>query len=231
MNENILKSLLQESVEREWSKYENAPEHKFSLKHRLAMKKIFKLFSQNTRKTASNTPQKWHKPHSIRKRLMIAAIIIICLVLMTGFALLFISKGFVGNIYHDNTHLYAVDVSDCPSTIEKVYTLSVVPEGYELYLSENNGIQVYNLYKNASGLDLIFEQSVKSEYDSHINTEGYALQGTDVNGCNAVYIEYDIAGISSIVIWDNGDYILELSSEFNKEDMRNLAESAKVLEN
>lgn len=197
---------------------------KFSLRHKMNMNKIFKLFSQNTRKTASNTFEKCNKPHSIKKRLMIAAIIIICLVMMTGFVLLFIAKGFVGDVYHNNTHIFAVDVSDCPSTIEKVYKLSVVPEGYELYISENEGTSIYNLYKDASGRNIVFEQTVKSEFDSHINTEGYTLQETDVNGCNAVYIEYDNeAGISSAVIWDNGDYILELSGEFNKEDMKNLA--------
>lgn len=163
---------------------------------------------------------------------MIAAIIIICLVMMTGFVLIFISKGFVGDVNHDNTHLFAVDVSDCPSTIEKVYTLSVVPEGYELYKSEDNGIQVYNLYKDAYGQSLIFEQTVKCEYDSHINTEGYTLQKTDVNGCNAAYIEYDNeAGISSAVIWDKGDYILELSADLSKNETLNLAKSIKVLEN
>lgn len=33
------------------------------------------------------------------------------------------------------------------------------------------------------------------------------------------------------VIWDNGDYILELSGNLAKNDLLNLAYSAKVLEN
>ena len=76
---------------------------------------------------------------------------------------------------------------------------------------------------------LVFGQTVKSEFNPHINTEGFDLQETNVNSCNAVYIEYNSEqGVSSIVIWDNKDYVLMLSGDFNKNELLNLSISNEI---
>jgi len=76
---------------------------------------------------------------------------------------------------------------------------------------------------------LVFGQTVKSEFNPHINTEGYDLQETKVNSCNAIYIEYINAyGVSSTVIWDNEDYILELFGNFDNNELRDLAISNEI---
>lgn len=76
---------------------------------------------------------------------------------------------------------------------------------------------------------LVFGQTVKSKFHPHINTEGYDLQETKVNSCNAIYIEYINAyGVSSTVIWDNEDYILELFGNFDNNELRDLAISNEI---
>lgn len=221
--------------EKQFAEVDEVPLPKFSLLHRLTMKRIFKLFEHNKAMSDINTADTCEnvlgrKQLSFRKRLIIAVAIIVCLAVMTGFVIVFISGGFNGTVYQDNTHLFAVDTANCPSTIEKEYSLSVVPEGFEMYDISATSTDITVMYCNPDTEQvLVFRQTVKSEYNPHINTEGYVLQETDVNGCNAVYIEYNSEhGVGSIVIWNNKDYILTLSGDFNKNELRNLAVSNEI---
>ena len=50
MNENIFKQLLGEMLESDFAEFDNSPEWKPSLKHRLAMKRIFARYERNVRK-------------------------------------------------------------------------------------------------------------------------------------------------------------------------------------
>ncbi len=93
-NETILKEILEESVRREYEKYSNAPEHKFSLRHRLAMKRIFARYEKNVRKLkkADETDDIAHTPlqsekmpyYTLKQRLIYALVIILIMTMLTG---------------------------------------------------------------------------------------------------------------------------------------------------
>ena len=221
--------------EKQSAEVDEVPLPKFSLRHRLTMKRIFKLFEHNKAMSDINAEDTCenvlgHKQLSFRKRLIIAVAIIVCLAVMTGFVIAFISGGFNGTVYQDNTHLFAIDTANCPSTIEKEYSLSVVPEGFEMYDVSATSTDITVMYCNPDTEQvLVFGQTVKSEFNPHINTEGYDLQETKVNSSNAIYIEYINAyGVSSTVIWDNEDYILELFGDFDNNELRDLAISNEI---
>ena len=200
---------------------------KFSLKHRIAMRRIFRKFADNAYKKASADHVVYvpSKPRSIRKRLIIVAIIIIGMAILTGFVIMFFADGFKGTVYHDNTHLFAVNKEGCPTTIEKVYKLSVLPDGYEFVDSSISNEYVFSTYMNKNQVAIYFIQYVKSEFSTHINTEGVNFLETTIGQCPAVYEEHNVEGIvDSIVIWDNQDYILRLSGNFTKDEMIKLAE-------
>ena len=221
--------------EKQFAEADEVPLPKFSLRHRLTMKRIFKLCEHNKAMSDINAEDPCekvlgHKQLSFRKRLIIAVAIIVCLAVMTGFVIVFISGGFNGTVYQDNTHLFAIDTANCPSTIEKEYSLSVVPEGFGMYDVSATSTDITVMYCNPDTEQvLVFGQTVKSEFNPHINTEGYDLQETKVNSCNAIYIEYINAyGVSSTVIWDNEDYILELFGDFDNNELRDLAISNEI---
>lgn len=73
MSESILKSVLEESARLEWEKFENVPEHKFSIKHKIAMKRTFSAtnYTHNSSKIL-RTAQK----HSLKRSLIIATVIV-----------------------------------------------------------------------------------------------------------------------------------------------------------
>lgn len=220
--------------EKSFSETVEVPLPKFSLKHQMRMNRIFKLYAKNKEQilkndcsASYNADLVHHKPLSIRKRIMMAAIIILILAFMTGFVIMFISNGFKGTVHHDNTHLFAVNAADSPNVIEE-YTLSVVPDGYELYETTRSSIDSFTVYIKGSK-ELVFTQTVKSEFSLHINTEGYELQETNINGCNAVCAEFKReTETNSLVVWDNDKYILELYGEFAKDELINLANSNEI---
>lgn len=216
--------------EREFAAVEQMPIPKLSSKHNRKMKKAFRIFAEN-RMSINNQPMKTvtGRQISLRKRIILAVIIVVLLAFVTGSVIVFVSSGFRGTVYNDNTRIFAFDVGGSPSVIEEQYMLSVVPEGFELCEHEANDIYVYSLYQNSENQRLVFQQSVKNKFHPHINTEGYDLQETSINGCNAVYIEYSSdQGVSSIVIWNNKDYIITLSGDFDKSELVNLAISNEI---
>ena len=232
MYDSLLDEVLTEYYEEEFSRYSDVPEHKFSLKHMIAMKKTFKIYERNTeylRPKPSLKPISTHKVRLTPRSALILVLIIFLGVLVGCTAAYFVSQGFRGYVHSDNTEIFPIDTDNCPSTIEKAYSLSVIPEGYELCEYTSSDIDIYALYRNSKNQRLVVRQTVKSEFNIHINTEGYDLQETNVNGCDAVYIEYNNdQGVSSMVIWDNEDYIIDLSGNFNKFELLNLAISNKI---
>lgn len=229
-NSYTIDEIISGYYEKQFSQTYEVSMPRLSVRHKRRMKRIFKLFAKNRVSSknyvsyAQNYNRNTHKI-SLHKRIILAILIIAFLVVATGFVVIYFSDAFTGVVYHDNTHLLVVNTDDCPSTIEKVYKLSVVPEGYELYETSKTSVSSTVIYKNPiTEESLIFDQTVKSEFNPHINTEGYTLQETNINGCNAVCIEYKIEeGVSSVVVWDNGDYVLELEGNFNKDELINLA--------
>lgn len=231
MSSYTIDELISGYYENSFSKITEVPLPRFSVKHKMRMNKIFKQFAKN-KKLISNSKcselprvAEHYKSLSLHKRLVLLTVLILFLALATGFIVLFVSNGFKGTVHADNTHLFAFNTDNCPSEIEKVYTLSVVPEGLDVCdiskTNTNNSI----IYRNsANGQMLMFEQFVKDKFMSHINTEEYHFQETVINGCNAVFIEYNRGGsVYSLVIWDNNDYILTLEGNFNKNELINLA--------
>lgn len=217
--------------ENEFLAVEEAALPQFSAKHNRKMEKAFDVFAKN-RVSTHNQPMKMvtKRTLNIRKQILIAAIIIVSLAFITGCVIVFISNSFRGTVYNDNTYLFAFDIGDSPAIIEREYTLSVVPKGYELYDVSSSSINQFTTYKNISNQELVFEQTVKTEYNSHINTEGFIIQETLINGCDAVCIEYEKAGgINALVVWNSDEYILELYGDFTKEELVDLANSNEII--
>lgn len=237
MNESYLKGILAEICEEEIAELNKFPPFKPSMRHRFAMKRIFSLFKNNTRKTKSEVPKSslplQHNSLRLSKRLIILIAVIICAALLTGFMLVYFSKNFHGTVYNDNTQLFAINTENCPITIEYEYYLSNLPDGFEMVEHDSLSFYVYTLYENtSSGQVITFSQYTKEKFTPHYNTEHDNFEEIEINGHNGVCLDFsDDERFRAVVIWDNGDYILEIIGDLSKNRLINLAKSAKVLEN
>lgn len=229
MSESILKSILEESARLEWDKYENVPEHKFSLKHRLAMKRIFKLYEKNTRAIHSAAQPKRFR---LTRKAALTAIVIVFLAAIAGCsAAHFISQSFRGEVHSDYTRIFPIDTENCPETIEEKYYLSEIPERFVLLETDTTLFSVYTCYIDYSTRETItFQQYIKTDFGTHhLNTEHHQIEEIDVNGQVGLCIDFsDSEQTCSLLMWDNGDYIIEIHADLDKKTLLNLAETTKI---
>lgn len=237
MNEKILKRILQEISDEEVSEYCRQPSFKTSLRHRLAMKRIFARFEKNARHVpAVSAPCPDFPVTHVRpaRKLIVLFAIIACAALLTGFMAVYrmvVSNNFRGDIFSDHTRLWVADAESCPATIEHIYYLSELPEGFEMVDHCPMLTSVYTRYENKlSEKGISFDQYTKGSFNSYYNTEHHDIEEIEINGHSGLCIDFsDDIHNSSLIAWDNGDYILEISSDLSKNDAIILAKSAEIL--
>lgn len=236
MNEKIFKSILEKAVLNEYADIDNTPDHKFSLKHRIAMKRIFARYERNVRKLckseiAEPTRTTTYRPiHSIRQKLLIAMLIIILMSFLVGWVAVYVSSNFHGTVYHDYTQITAKNYKDCPQTIEYKFALMNVPSGFEVEETDLSSIHYYTLYMNSSTQQTIeVRQWVKTKFEPNYNTEHYKLEEVNVSSGTALCIDFsDTAYKQTLMVWDNGDYIIEVLADLDKESTIDLLKMNKL---
>ncbi len=233
MCENVFKELLDDMMKSELAEFDNAPDWKPSLRHRLAMKRIFARFERNVQKlkeksveqTTLTEPQRSRL--NFKQRIILALVIVLLMTLLVGWVNMFVSKDFHGTVYEDNTLLFPVNLENSPTNIEYTYYLDYVPNGFELIETDVSQIDAYSLYLNRSTKQTItVHQWVKSHYKPHINTEYSKLREIDINGISGLYIDmskddYD----KTLLLWDNKDYIIEILADLDKKCTLDLLKS------
>lgn len=222
MNEYSLKELLEEAHRIEFAEFDDPPKHRFSLRHKIRMRKIFSVYKKNTKRY--NTPA-----YRFSGKMIKWAIIVIILAALTITAAA-VTITFLRREHSDNTELLAANVEGAPAVLEEIYHITAVPEGY-VCTSDNfspvNHTQIYT-YKNTD-VTFMFHQTVKSEYNAHYDDEGFYLEETKLGDYPAIYCDYSEDDlICSLIVWDNGDYIFELIGLFSENDLRALAESVQI---
>ena len=86
INDAIFREILGESLRREFAEFDSAPEHKFSLKHRLAMKRIlskYGRYEKNTREAIELSSATMPR-YRLKQKIIIALVIVILMTLLTG---------------------------------------------------------------------------------------------------------------------------------------------------
>ena len=234
MCENIFKELLGEMMKCELAEFDYAPKWKPSLRHRFAMKQIFSRYEKNVHKMQVNELANAVLPLSrlnIKHRIFLALVIVLLMTLLVGWVNVFVSRNFHGTVYEDNTKITAVNLENSPKTIKYKYALSGVPNGFELIETNTSQTNVYTLYMNRLTKQTItLYQWVKSHYTPHVNTEHYSLEEVSINKTTGLYVDLSNKDYCrTLLIWDNGDYIIEVLADLDKDSAINLLETNKLL--
>lgn len=235
MNENILEEIVAESYRREYEQYNNAPEHNFSIKHKLNMKRIFARYTRNVNKQIQPKRHLDETAYghnlSLRQKLLVAVLVIILMSLLVGWVSVYISKDFHGKVYHDYTQIFPIDTDNCPQRIECRYELSEIPDGFELVETVSSPVAVSTKYHNKStGVTFAIIQNVKSHYEPNINTEHHKIEEIDIKGHVGLCVDFsDDEHSSALIIWDNGDYIIDIGGDLPKNELEKLAKNTKIL--
>lgn len=239
MSDNILEEIVAESYRHEFEQFDNSPEHVFSLKHRFAMKRIFSRYARNVEKNKHSNNKLIYEVRdnnrrlSIKQRLIVAVLIVFLMTMLVGWVIVYVSQNFSGTVHQNYTQLTAVNTDNCPQTIEYKYYLSEIPEDFVVIETTSSPFVEHTVYYNSSTNQTIdIMQSVKTSFRPNYNTEHNDLEEIEINGHDGLYIDFsDSEHYSSLLVWDNDDYIIEIGGDLPKSSIINLAKSTEVLLN
>lgn len=138
---------------------------------------------------------------------------------------------FITNVFQTHTEIRSVDDNNAPLDFSDKYIITADMSEYGLVSKNEDIFTIEYTYENEH-CTIIFDQNIKEYYNVSENTEGYALEGITVNGCEGYYIDmYDM--YCKRIAWDNGDYIFSISVicdetyEFDKSRLLDIANSVK----
>lgn len=166
-----------------------------SEKHKLAMRTIV-----SGKIDAKRTPS----PKARR----IIAILVAAALLLTSCGIIFRDQ--IREIFEDLfvKVTYKDDLTE-GETIEEVYTLTYVPEGYELEEKAINRLIVQYTYKNENDEFIAFEQRVLSSSDFVVdNEEGYS-KITEIEDYD---VYYRFTNTNHIYVWSDEKYSVKMKS-------------------
>ena len=103
--------------------------------------------------------------------------------------------------------------ADVPQWIEEEYTLTYVPEGYELSEYESNPSNVWIRWQNSNGRSIYFTQLLIDQYLVQYDNEYSSAQQIYINGIIVYYTIHSNA--PSFFMWTDGKYGYELSCSTN----------------
>lgn len=226
MNDYTLEEVFEIVYKQEFVEFDNPRKHRFSSRHRRAMKNILHPKSQT--KSVDCKVDLSHIP--LHKRLLVFSVLIF-LAVITGAAFIFRIVGFSGTVYPDNIHMFSLNDPNAPKTIEEVYYLEALPGRYEYadgYGEIGDGVirRVYTDQQN--GGHISFEQYAKCVYNVHYDNEHCTFEELEINGYNGFIWRSNQSELKEIC-WDNGDYILSICGEIDENEAIFLAKSAKIL--
>lgn len=226
-NKEILSAALKSDYLSELSVFEALPDYRMSRSFDRKMHKLIRAYLKQ--KNRESTVYK----RRTRVRLLAIAIIIATVALGTGGVVLlqywdtFRLRG-VGN------NEYAFDVSNpesAPKEILDKYRITADLSGYKKEVISDSELDYWVVYTDDSGKTIWYNQFTKTMADSlqiGLGNVQIPPEKTDLDNYTALY--YVSANGVQNLMWDNGDYIFELSAEgLSKEETKALAISVKKI--
>lgn len=217
MSDYTLAEIFDIVYEQEFSEFDNPPRHFFSRRHRKAMKEI--LYPQTISTSAANLKI------PLKKRVIIALLVILLTALgITAGADMI--RRFILEEHSDHTELLAVNDKNAPIMIDRLYYPTAVPDGYALYDHFNNSRNVFIRYvNNSTEREIFFDQCVKEAFSVCFDHEYSSVEETEIDEKPAFYLYNNKAGA---IVWDNGDYIMEVGGHFSKDELMAFAKSVEI---
>ncbi|MBR1764392.1 MAG: DUF4367 domain-containing protein [Ruminococcus sp.] len=161
-----------------------------------------------------------------------------CLLVILGTGLLLGFKGAVYAIDKFSDDFYFAEsegrltvfsnkAEGAPTTIETRLAPAYLPEGFALDHGNEGEEQIYLNYNNGEE-EIFFSQYTKNKFYIVCLNEASDFERIDINGHSALFREAE--GWCE-VFWDNGDYILAMTSPVSKDELLRCARSVQKAEN
>lgn len=192
-------------------------------------------FSPNFEKKMKKLINRRNKPYyriinTVGKRTAYAAVIFLVassVMIMNVEAVRNAFSNFYISIYEKFSTVQPIKENTVPTTLEETYEITYNLNNFAIIYDEYNEYRHSITYFNED-IIIDFSQWTKSKYNVNINTENTEILTIDINGHEAIYF-IDNNDYYHI-IWDNGDYIVSLSSNISENILIEIAKSVQKVE-
>lgn len=226
----IIAQALEAELRADIQAYDKLPQYKVP---RHLDKRISKLIrnSERTQKT-----KRQRKPVTLKRRLLIAAIIVAVMAVLTG-GITVITRNlgaFTVKQYDVFSMLTISNIEDSPLVLTEKYRLVMDDSQYTKKVIDDYEFTSTMFYSDkANGKYLCFSQSVKGMYETmRLNTENAITYPETVkldNNRNAIYFE--TYNREKVLIWELDESIIEISaSGFSKNELIELSKFVQKVE-
>ncbi len=207
---------MSQKYDEELSANEETPD--CSKKHYLKMSKILNFQIDNVRKT------------NLNKRTLIAILIAAALLLTSCSVYIFREEifNFIEEVYDKYIRVsYNEDHEGNGETIEKIYSVNYIPEGYELKEEVSNPLMVYYMWENAAGESIVFEQFNLSSSEFLLDGEQGSTMTFEHNQLKIYFRQIDN---SYYYIWSDGYYAITINSsvEIDKNELIQIIDNMEI---
>jgi len=135
---------------------------------------------------------------------------------------------FFVNIYEKFSTVQSVNEDKtAPTTIEDIYAITYDLSDYDVIYEEKDNYS-YNITYIKDDVVIDFLQYTKDMYDQNVNTEDAEISTISITSKEAI-IFLDNQSYHHL-IWDNGDYILNIRSNIDEDALICIAESVQKVE-
>ena len=135
---------------------------------------------------------------------------------------------FIMSFFSNRSEVRGIDDSgDYPKTIENDYVITYDLSEYNIDSDERSDSE-HKLYYSKSNEVICFCQSIVNGYRYNFNTENANIEHIDINGYDAIGF-LDNNGYYTLV-WNNGEYIIDIGSDIGKNALIMMAKSVQKVE-
>ena len=162
------------------------------------------------------------------QRIKLAVLVAVTALFITG-AGMYITHyvgGLMAKQYDDHSDGFALDWENAPRTLEKSYRINYDLSDYDMEIVCDDEYQYWEYYskQEPSYQYINFSCDVKEGFqNARLNTEGSEIERISINGYDGIYYVTPDGG--NCLIWDNGEYILQLFFNIEYETGFEIAES------
>lgn len=226
---NELKTALENTMNRQIAEYEkDLEDYEFSRRFERKINRLIKSMS-------GGRLVFYGRSIPLRKLVQAALLVVILAVLATAAYAAISWSSFRVDSYDIYSLVKKTDIANAPLTLEERYEIGADLSGYrsEIIVEEDCVINILYTNKRNSGRSFTFFQMTKSSLqENRLDTEGFLQAPTaiDVNGCTGIY--FQSRNGSHYVLWDNGNYFIEISASnaFSKDELISICNSVQKAE-
>lgn len=225
--DEVMAAALRDAMLAEIAAIEAMPEHKFS---RGFERKMKKLFAQRTAR-----PESEHRRMSLKRKAVLALLAALIAAFVAGCASL---AYYLWNHYKiEDYGLYSLlditDIENAPTSLEERYEIGADMSGYSENVLTDEYFHYWIEYKNPENTIIIsFSQYTKETCQNVLlNTENALVMPREVSvhNCNGIFYQTFYGGM--VLIWDSGDYVLDMiGNGISQDELFALAESVRKVD-